>query len=243
MLSTMLRNVEKRCAAEAGHESPFGRGGARGGYVAGFGCLLRHTGRAGRFAAGTLLLVWAAGCGGGARLQPVTSESVVLAFGDSLTSGVGAEEEESYPAVLARLLGCRVVNSGVAGEITREGLARLPELLRRHRPQMVIICFGGNDMLRKLNDEEIARNLREMIRVVRQAEADVVLLGVPQPGLLLRAPPFYREIAEELDLVYEGVIVPRILSTPSQKSDLIHPNADGYRRLAERLAKVIRQAS
>ncbi len=167
----------------------------------------------------------------------------MLAFGDSLTSGVGAKEEESYPAVLARLLGCRVVNGGVAGEVTREGLARLPELLRSHRPQMVILCFGGNDMLRKLSHAEITRNLSEMIRAVRQAEADVILLGVPQPGLLLRAPSLYQEIAEEFGLVYEGKIVPKILSTPSLKSDLIHPNACGYKRLAERLAEVIRKKS
>lgn len=242
MISSMLRNERRLCAVWSG--LPLKHSGERGSHVvAGLNGLHTCIGRAGWFAVCSLLLAWGAGCGGGARLQPVISETVVLAFGDSLTSGVGAEEDESYPAVLARLLGCRVVNGGVAGEVTREGLARLPGLLRRHRPQMVILCFGGNDMLRKLNDEEIARNLREMIRVARQAEADVVLLGVPQPGLLLRAPPFYRGLAEELDLVYEGTIVARILSTPSQKSDLIHPNADGYRRLAERLAEVIRKKS
>mgnify|MGYP003803446675 FL=1 len=167
----------------------------------------------------------------------------MLAFGDSLTSGEGADEEQSYPAVLARLLGCEVVNGGVAGEITQQGVARLPEMLLDHRPQMVIICFGGNDMLRKLDDEVITRNLREMIRAAHQAKADVILIGVPRPGLLLRAPSFYQEVAEEFGLVYEDKIVAKILSRPTLKSDLIHPNAKGYRRLAERLADVIRKNS
>ena len=242
MISSMLRNERRLYAVWSG--LPLKHSGERGSHVvAGLDGLHTCAGRAGWLAVCSLLLAWVAGCGSGLRLHPVTPESVVLAFGDSLTSGVGAEEEASCPAVLAHLLGCRVVNGGVAGEVTREGLVRLPDLLQRHQPQMVILCFGGNDMLRKLNDEEIARNLREMVRVARQAGADVVLLGVPQPGLLLRAPPFYREIAEELDLVYEGAIVSRILSTPSQKSDLIHPNASGYRHLAERLAEVIRKHS
>jgi lysophospholipase L1-like esterase len=176
-------------------------------------------------------------------LHPVTPESVVLAFGDSLTSGVGAEEEASYPAVLARLLGCRVVNGGVAGEVTREGLVRLPDLLQRHQPQMVILCFGGNDMLRKLNDEEIARNLREMVRVARQAGADVVLLGVPQPGLL-------RSCAAVLPgdcggtrsgLRGRDCVADSLDAFAEKRPD--PPNASGYRHLAERLAEVIRKHS
>lgn len=226
MLCSMLRGGERRDATTSG-----------------CGPLFRHVGWMGRLAVGALLLVGVVGCGDGPRLRPVTPESVVLAFGDSLTSGEGADEEQSYPAVLAHLLGCEVVNGGVAGEITQQGVARLPEMLLDHRPQMVIICFGGNDMLRKLDDEVITRNLREMIRAAHQAKADVILIGVPRPGLLLRAPSFYQEVAEEFGLVYEDKIVAKILSRPTLKSDLIHPNAKGYRRLAERLADVIRKNS
>ena len=167
----------------------------------------------------------------------------MLAFGDSLTSGVGAEEDESYPAVLAGLLRCSVVNAGVAGELSSEGLARLPSLLRRHKPALVIICHGGNDMLRKLDDQLISRNLRAMVGLAKESGADVVLLGVPKPGLFLKAPAFYAEVAEECRVAYEGKALSDILSTPAQKSDMIHPDADGYRQLAERIAALIRKQS
>jgi len=196
-----------------------------------------------RVAGIALLAVALCGCGGSPRLKPLTPESVVLAFGDSLTSGVGAEDEESYPAVLATLLGCVVVNAGVAGEVTDEGFDRLPALLRRYKPSLVVLCHGGNDMLQRRGDADLVRNLRGMIENAQAAGADVILLGVPRPGLFLKSPPFYAELATEYRVPYDGKILPRILSTPFRKSDTIHPNAAGYRQLAERVAALIRTGS
>ena len=190
-----------------------------------------------------LLAAGLCGCGVSPRIKPLTEESVVLAFGDSLTSGVGAEEEESYPAVLAGLLRCRVVNAGVAGELSSEGLARLPPLLKRHKPALVVLCHGGNDMLRKLDEQIIARNIRAMIDLAKDGGADVILLGVPKPGLFLKAPAFYAEVAKECRVAYEAKALSDILSAPAQKSDMIHPDADGYRILAERIEALIRKHS
>ena len=196
-----------------------------------------------RLLGGVLLFAGCCGCGGPARFTPLTSDSVVLAFGDSLTAGIGAEESESYPAVLATLLGCKVVNAGVPGERSDEGLDRLSSLLQRHKPALVILCHGGNDMLQKLNDTGIADNLRAMIGLVQSSGADVLLLGVPKPGLFLKAPRLYVEVAKACQVPYDGKVLPGILSTPSLKSDPIHPNAEGYRKLAERVAALIRKHS
>lgn len=191
-----------------------------------------------------LLLTLALLCGcGGPQIKPLDAESVVLAFGDSLTSGIGAEQEEAYPAVLGRLLGCRVINAGIPGEITEEGLDRLPALLREHKPDLVILCHGGNDMLRRLDDASIERHLRAMIEASQSSGADIVLLGVPRPGIFLKSPPFYGELAKAFGLPYDGKTLPDILSSPGLKSDRIHPDADGYRQLAERVAALIRKAS
>lgn len=168
-------------------------------------------------------------------------DSVVLCFGDSLTAGIGAEEEESYPAVLAGLLGCKVVNAGVPGEVTDEGFDRLPSLLKKHTPALVVLCHGGNDLLQKQADADVARNLRGMIERAQAGGADVVLLGVPRPGLFLKAPAFYAETAKACGVPCDSKTVAEILSTPSQKSDMIHPNARGYRKLAERVAALIRE--
>lgn len=187
------------------------------------------------FAAGLVLC----GCGGPNKLAPLTADSVVLAFGDSLTAGTGAEEGESYPAVLALALGCTVVNAGEPGELSEDGLARLPALLKRHAPDLVILCHGGNDMLHKLDDAQIERNMRGMVEAAQRAEADVILLGVPKPGLFLKTPPFYAKVAREAGISGDVNSVTDILSSPALKSDLIHPNAAGYRMLAERVALLI----
>lgn len=187
------------------------------------------------------LLALCAGCGGPPGIGRLEASSVLVAFGDSLTSGVGAPKAESYPARLSEILGCRVVNAGKPGEETREGLARLPAVLRRHEPDLVVLCHGGNDMLRKRDPAVIRRNLRAMVSLAKQAGADVVLVAVPRPGLLLKVPPLYRQVAEEHEVPLESGALREILRTPSLKSDRIHPNAAGYRRMAEAIARLVRR--
>lgn len=184
-----------------------------------------------------------AGCGEKTPRLPRLAESdVIVAFGDSLTYGTGAAEHESYPAVLSQLIGRTVVRSGVPGEVTADGLKRLPEVLDEHQPRLVIVCLGGNDMLRKVERSEIRTNLREIVRAIKARGIDVVLVGVPQPSLIASAPEFYAEIAEEFDVPYEGRIVPRVLYSPELKADPIHPNARGYRRMAEAIAELLKHS-
>jgi lysophospholipase L1-like esterase len=167
---------------------------------------------------------------------------VVLAFGDSLTFGTGASAGESYPAKLEGLIGRRVVNAGVPGEISADGLARLPEFLDRERPALLILCHGANDILRRLDLKETAANLRAMIRMAQERGVAVVLIGVPAFNLSLSPPSFYREVAEECRIPYEGTILPKILAKGSLKSDYVHPNAAGYQRLAESVARLLRKS-
>lgn len=182
------------------------------------------------------------GCGSSPRIDRVTASSTVIAFGDSLTSGVGAKANEGYPSVLAELLGCRVINAGVSGEVTSEGLQRLPDVLMENDPDLVILCFGGNDMLQKHSRERTKSNLREMIRLIRESGSDIIMIAVPQPGLLLTVPDFYEELADEYRLPLDSKTIKNILSKRSLKSDRIHPNAQGYNIMAENLLKLIRQS-
>ncbi len=190
---------------------------------------------------GAVFCCLALGCAKRSVLPQMTDDSVVLCFGDSLTHGTGADYEESYPSVLAGLLGCETVNEGVPGEVSAEGLQRLPAVLIEHRPVLVVLCHGGNDLLRKVPDQEIERNLRRMIEISQDAGAAVLLLGVPRPGLLLRAQEFYANVAVECGAVYDKKTIPHVLSRGALKSDPIHPNARGYREIAERVAARIRK--
>jgi lysophospholipase L1-like esterase len=165
-----------------------------------------------------------------------------VAFGDSLTFGTGAEATESYPAVLEKMIGRRVVNAGIPGEVTDDGLLRLPEVLERDKPALLLLCHGGNDELRRLNQQQVANNIREMIRLAQKRNVAVVLIAVPAPGLSLSPPSMYREIAKELSIPIEEEILSSILSNSSLKSDYIHPNAEGYRHLAESIATLLHKS-
>ncbi|MRR56315.1 MAG: arylesterase [Deltaproteobacteria bacterium] len=183
-----------------------------------------------------------AACHTSPRLKELPPDAVVLAFGDSLTYGTGALPEQSYPAVLQNLISRTVINAGVPGETTSEGLARLPHFLERFRPAVVLLCLGANDMLRGLDEGAAAENLREMIRLSKKQGAQVVLIGVPRPNLLVSTPEFYSQIADEFSLPYLGNAMREVLKKNSLKSDFIHPNAKGYRKIAEGIALFLRKS-
>jgi lysophospholipase L1-like esterase len=187
-------------------------------------------------------LMLASGCGQQAKLAPLAPDAVLLAFGDSLTFGTGAGENESYPAQLAKLSGRRVLREGVPGEVSASGLARLPGVLDEHQPRLLLLCHGGNDFLRRLPKEQAAANLRAMIRMAQSRGIDVLLIGTPEPGLMLTPAAFYAEIAKEFRIPYEGDVLGKILKDSSLKADQVHPNAQGYRLMAERVYELLRKA-
>ena len=196
-----------------------------------------------RVAALSLVALALAGCGGGApRLSKLPADAVILAFGDSLTFGTGAQPDASYPAVLEKLIARKVWSAGVPGEVSADGLARLPSALDYYQPKLLILCHGGNDFLRKLGDAQAAENLRAMIRLAQQRGIEVALIAVPKPGLFPSPPDFYAEIAKEFGLPYEDAALKAILRDNEFKSDIAHPNARGYARLAAAVAALLKKS-
>jgi acyl-CoA thioesterase I len=182
-----------------------------------------------------------AGCGERPRLAPLAGDAVVLAFGDSLTFGTGARENESYPAQLEQLIGRRVVRAGVPGEVTAQALARLPGMLDEHAPRLLLLCIGGNDFLRRLGNRQAEGNVRAMVKLAKSRGIDVLLIGTPEPGFTVTPPGFYAAIAEEFGLAYEEGVIAEVLTDASLKADPIHPNARGYRIIAERIAGALKE--
>jgi lysophospholipase L1-like esterase len=189
-----------------------------------------------------LALLPIAGCGERPRLERLAGDAVVLAFGDSLTFGTGANEDESYPAQLEKLIGRRVVRAGVPGEVTAQALARLPGVLDEHAPRLLLLCIGGNDFLRRLGNQQAAANVREMVKLARGRGVAVMLIGTPEPGFTVTPPAFYSSIAKEFRLPYDAGIIGEVLKDRTLKADPIHPNARGYRLIAERLAEQLKES-
>lgn len=180
-----------------------------------------------------------AGCSDSARLQPLGPDATILAFGDSLTYGTGTSRNNAYPAVLENLVKRKVINAGIPGEISRNGLARLPALLEKHHPSLIIICHGGNDILRKLDLSQTRDNIQQMISLARKNNTDVVLVGVPEFSLFLSTVSLYPELAEKNNVPIAEDILAEIISNNSLKSDHIHPNTEGYQSLAENIAQLL----
>jgi lysophospholipase L1-like esterase len=195
-----------------------------------------------RFPFVVFVLLLLAGCGRAPTLPKLAGNDVVVAFGDSLTYGTGASSEAAYPAVLSTLTGHTVVNAGMPGETTGDALARLPQVLDQYHPRLVLLCLGGNDMLHKQPASATERNLRALVKTIQASGASVVLIGVPEPTLFGGAPAFYATIADDLKLPYEGEVFNEVLKDASLKSDPIHANAQGYRRVAERLAALLKSS-
>lgn len=190
---------------------------------------------------GMSMLLTLAGCSSKPEtLSPLPYDATILAFGDSLTAGTGANPGASYPAQLESLTGRRVINAGRPGEVSRDGAQRLPALLDEHEPDLLILVHGGNDFLRRVDIAETRGNLATMIETARERGVEVLLVAVPAPTLLrLRSEVIYGELATEFRLPVENDALAHILSRNALKADPIHPNADGYRYLAERIHRLL----
>jgi lysophospholipase L1-like esterase len=186
------------------------------------------------------VLFLAAGCGGPkeAALPPSAS---VLALGDSLTAGYGVPPQQAWPALLASRTGWVVVNGGVSGDTSAGALARLPSLLEEHRPVLVLVTLGGNDMLRKLPEGDTVANLGKMLDLAKARGAKAVLVATPKPSVAgavfrsLSPPDFYRKIAKDHSVPLIEDAIGEVLSDPLMKSDPLHPNAAGHVLLEKKL--------
>jgi len=168
------------------------------------------------------------------------AEQTIVVVGDSLSSGYGIATEQSWVSMLEDRLqaegyGYRIVNASIAGDTSSGGLSRLPRLLEKHDPQLVVIELGGNDGLRGQPVAALRDNLAKMIELSRESGADVVLAGIQIPPnygttYTQALSAVYPELAQRygaplIDFILEDVALNRELMQP----DGIHPNAAGQK--------------
>jgi acyl-CoA hydrolase len=200
-----------------------------------------HPGGAARLWLSLLLLLTAVACGGAGKEAALPAGTTVLALGDSLTAPHGVKPGEDWPTLLGQKTGWVVINAGVSGNTSAQALERLPGLLDEHKPQLVLVTLGGNDMLRKLPPAQTVGNIGRMLDMARAKGARVVLLATPRPSLAgavfnsLAPADFYAEIAKEKKVPLIKDALPEVLSDTSLKGDQLHPNAAGHALLGEKI--------
>ena len=172
----------------------------------------------------------------------LSKNDTILAFGDSLTYGFGANPGESYPRILSGLSGHTIINAGVTGDTSTEGLRRLAPYLDDNSVKLMILCFGGNDILQKKPMSELKQNLKTMIQMAKAENIEVLLLSVPNFSLFGLSPlDLYEEVSKEENIPLLSGVLANILSEPSLKNDQIHPNASGYKKMAELIYESLKE--
>jgi acyl-CoA thioesterase-1 len=174
----------------------------------------------------------------------------IVAFGDSLTAGLGVQAGESYPAQLQRRLDdlkypYRVINAGVSGDTTAGGLRRVPWILK-NEPELVILELGANDGLRGLSIDQTKSNLRQIVKQLKEAGAAVVLAGMKLP------PNYGEEYTTRFEAIYPALaqeyhlpLIPFFLegvggASSLNQADGIHPTKEGYEIVVEQVLKVLK---
>ena len=163
----------------------------------------------------------------------------IICFGDSITFGYGANPGEDYPAALAKMIEIPVINAGVDGDTTSGALKRLkPDVLNRDA-LIVLIEFGGNDFLSNIPKETTINNIKEIVEKVQAQGAMAVIVDISAGIFLNEYRAAFSNIAREEQAVFISSLLNGILTNPSLKSDFMHPNAEGYKIIAQRIYKAI----
>ena len=191
--------------------------------------------------AGLACLVLLGACSKAVKLPAIEPGQVVLAFGDSVTFGTGASPGEDWPSLLAAQTGWQVVNAGIPGDTAQAGKARIQSLLDEHLPVLVIVELGGNDFLRKRPANDVKDDIRTVIKLIKQSGAQVALVAVPELSLMSIVAgkpsdsPIYKELASDEGVPIVNDVFSDVLSQSELCADKIHPNAKGYRQMADGL--------
>ncbi|MFH0739032.1 MAG: GDSL-type esterase/lipase family protein [Candidatus Omnitrophota bacterium] len=163
----------------------------------------------------------------------------IICFGDSISFGYGVNAGEDYPTVLSKLVAIPVINAGLDGDTSADGLRRIDIDALDKEPLLVIVEFGGNDFLKKLPKVDTLKNVSQMVDKIHAKGAMVAIADI-SAGMFFRDYHIaLRKLASEKGAIFIPSILKGIITTPQLKSDFLHPNADGYVIVAKRVYRVI----
>jgi acyl-CoA thioesterase-1 len=186
-----------------------------------------------------LAIAGAAGCNKKSPAEPSSIE--VLAFGDSLTFGVGATSGNGYVPVLERRIGVDIFNSGIPGNTTGDALNRLNTSVLARDPRIVIVLLGGNDLLQSVPVQTRINNITQIVERIRADGSKVILVGVGS-GVLDPFNGALPALASSTGSIYVADVMDGIIGNSSLLFDQIHPNDAGYAIIADRIEPALRGA-
>ena len=178
-----------------------------------------------------------AACGGNEAV--VLSGENIICFGDSLTYGTGAARNKSYPAQLSEMTGQPIINAGIPGNTTADGLERLEADVLERSPRIVLVTLGGNDLKNGVDKKTAFKNLRNIVEAIQAREALVVIGGVKLLFWDRGYEEEYKKLAEETGALLIPNVLKGLIGHDELMSDTIHPNAAGYEIMARRFHKAI----
>jgi len=176
------------------------------------------------------------------NVEKVIREGPIIFFGNSLTAGVGAGEGEDFPSIIARDLNLtNAVNAGVPGDTTSTALQRLQHDVLNQKPSIVVVELSGNDFLGRHPAEETIDTLDEIVKRIKESGAAVILVHIRFPYNGSSYDTGFKNISKKYKVEVVWNSSDGIVDNPSLMSDTIHPNAAGYKILAERIEKVLKE--
>jgi acyl-CoA thioesterase I len=184
-----------------------------------------------------------------AKTPELDTRPVIVCFGDSLTAGYGADAGQSYPDHLQRLLDSEgksfhVVNAGVSGETTKDGLERVNHVIGLH-PQIVVLEFGGNDGLRGLPIEQTQSNIDAMIAQLQKSGTKVALAGITLPpdygpDYIAKFNAMYPALAKKYHVPLLPFLLQDVYGTAGDmQADATHATTQGNKQVALNVEKLI----
>jgi Lysophospholipase L1 and related esterases len=186
-----------------------------------------------------LFLFFLFGCSKQEIVNYPAKEGPIVAFGDSLTYGNGVEAKDAYPALLEDMWHREVINLGISGDTSLQGAARKDEIAKYH-PSFVLIEFSANDFFKKIPREQTKAALEDIVDYVQNIGAVAVLIDTGGNSLMESYKKMIKQIAKEKRAIYIDGIMDDIFNNRNLKSDSVHPNEEGYKIIAQKIDKALK---
>lgn len=161
----------------------------------------------------------------------------IVCFGDSLTKGFGSTDNQSYPYYLQKLVNIPVINKGINGNTSKDGLNRIDDILK-FKNSLVIVEFGANDFFQQIQISETRKNMEQIVDKLKQD--NIVVLVSTEDKQLNKLYSMLKSLAKEKNVLFINGILNEIWNDRNLFSDEVHPNSNGYKLVAEKIYKNIK---